>query len=171
MAIRSLVISPGTLQPTEAGKVWLQRAGVRSEDILLFNRASLSPNRYQKGKSLGNSTMANKVTILPTLDTQIQRTLALLKVAQVIVKERFEKLYRIVHEGRQGGTNTAMSYSSSPQKHLKKNAAQATAAKTPVKLDNLSLQGSWANSPVPSSQGKKIAKRRVLANKRVSKSQ
>ena len=73
MGIRSLVISPGTLQPTEAGRVWLQRAGVRPEDILLFDRgaaASKSPNRYQRGKSL-NSSMAKKATILPTLDTQI----------------------------------------------------------------------------------------------------
>ena len=67
------MISPGTLQPTEAGRVWLQRAGVRPEDILLFDRgaaASKSPNRYQKGKSL-NSSMAKKATILPTLETQI----------------------------------------------------------------------------------------------------
>ena len=77
---------------------------------------------------------------------------------------------------------TSTNFRRSPQK-LQKNAPQAALnfknakMESPVnmvrpKLDNLSLQGAWANSPVTSSnQSKKIAKRRVLANKRVSKSQ
>ena len=50
MGVRNIVIDPVTLLPTEAGLVWLKRAGVRPEDILLFDRGgkavSLSPNRY-----------------------------------------------------------------------------------------------------------------------------
>ena len=42
--------------------------------------------------------MRQKVTILPKMDTQIQRTLALLKVAAVISKDKFEKWYKVVHQ-------------------------------------------------------------------------
>ena len=42
--------------------------------------------------------MRQKVTILPKMDTQIQRTLALLKVAAVIYKDKFEKWYKEVHQ-------------------------------------------------------------------------
>ena len=76
---------------------------------------------------------------------------------------------------------TSTNFQRSPQK-LQKNAAQAALnfknakMESPVnmvkpKLDNLSLQGAWANSPATSNQSKKVAKRRVLANKRESKSQ
>ena len=94
--MKNLIIDPTTQQPTEAGLVWLQQAGVRLEDILTFesqaNVVSMSPKRFAAGQK------AKKIMATP--DTRVQRTLALLKIAAVIAREKFEKMYQVVHVGQ-----------------------------------------------------------------------
>lgn len=89
------MIDETTQQPTKAGLEWLQQANVRLEDILVFDREdSMSPKR-----SYGKNLATLKARIMPTAETWIQRTLALLKIAAVIAREKFEKMYKIVHVG------------------------------------------------------------------------
>ena len=70
-----MVFHGNTLQPTEAGIVLLRKADVRAEDIILFD--------FGRQKNLRQRS--------PTVEQRIQKTLALLKVAEVIAKEKFEK--------------------------------------------------------------------------------
>ena len=62
-------------QPTEAGMVLLKKAGVKIEDLM---QASPVHQKFIRSRS-------------PTIESRIQRTLALLKVASVMARQKFDK--------------------------------------------------------------------------------
>ena len=84
--IYNLVIDSATKQPTEAGLVWMRQAGVDPEDLMILgndNQKMLSPTRQRVAQNLPSQ--------FPGINSHISRTLALLKVAQIIVREKYEK--------------------------------------------------------------------------------
>jgi len=70
-----MVFHGNSEQPTEAGMVLLKKAGVKIEDLL---QASPVHQKFISSRS-------------PTIESRIQRTLALLKVASVIARQKFDK--------------------------------------------------------------------------------
>ncbi len=75
LEVQKMIFHGDSKQPTEAGIVLLRKAGVRAEDINLFE-FSRQKNTRQRS---------------PTVEQRINKTLALLKVAEVVAKEKFDK--------------------------------------------------------------------------------
>ena len=135
LEVQNLVFNNGTQVPTEAGIVLLAKAGVKMQDMLLFGSPKNGAKRMRS----------------PTVESRIQSTLALLKVAAVIAKERFEKQSKI--ERVRNATNR------------KKSIVNITNAKFGADSSNSNISGSVVmksspfQSPVISRQGSKQGSR------------
>ena len=107
------MVDPLTNRPTQQGVVWLRLANVQTEDILLFNKESAGKRRRLAAHSVNKNVRTHL-----NQEQRIKRTLALLKIAYVIEREKLEKVQQIAYN-RSLVARSRLGSNASPQIVLK----------------------------------------------------